>query len=68
MKRITITFGINDKNCIKEIFFDLNETDMPNDSKTLENLAITLLKNIQIDRGSLEVQDLLNELGIVSKK
>jgi hypothetical protein len=63
MKTITISFGIVD-DCIKQIVFDENETDMPNNSETLEMLAFTLLTVISKEKDSMKVQDVLNELNI----
>jgi len=64
MKALTLTFLINDNNCIKTILFDENETNMPSNSETLERLAITLLQVLKADENDLKIQDLLNELNI----
>ena len=63
MKTITISFGIVD-DCIKQIVYDENETDLPSNSETLEMLAFTLLKVISKEKDSMKVQDVLNELNI----
>jgi len=68
MKALTLTFLINDNNCIKTILFDENETNMPSNSETLERLAITLLQVLKADENDLKIQDLLNELNIIKSK
>lgn len=64
MRIVTLTFAINDKNCIKDIVIDINETDMPNDSNLIKTICWTAVKAIHNDKEDIAIQDLLNELGI----
>lgn len=64
MKLVTLTFAINDKNCIKDIVIDINETDLPNDSNLIKTICWTAVKAIHNGKEDIAIQDLLNELGI----
>lgn len=66
-KQITLSFHLEGENLgLKSVTFDVNETDLPNDSELLKMLATTLLKSIIINKQDVLVQDLLNELDIKS--
>jgi hypothetical protein len=64
MKYIQLGFFLTDELGIKSILIDQNNTGLPNDSKLLENIAFAILKASHINRDSLILQDLLNELDI----
>ena len=49
---------------LKSISIDFNSTDLPNNSKLLEILACSILRELKNSKDSLLVQDLLNELNI----
>jgi hypothetical protein len=64
MNTIQLSFSIGDEYRLKSVSFVYNDTDLPDDSTTLKNLAVALLKSLKINQDSVMVQDLLNELDI----
>lgn len=64
LKFITLTFVVDEDLHLKNIQFDENETDLPNNSDTLKAIAIATLKGMYRDKEGIAVQDLLIELGI----
>ena len=67
MKLIQLTFELTDELGIKSISYVYNDTDLPSNSETLGSIAIAILKAINLNKDSLLVQDLLNELNIEVK-
>lgn len=61
---IQLMFDIKDDMGLKSITFQYNDTPLPENSETLKSLAITILKSLKLNRDSVMVQDLLNELDI----
>lgn len=61
-----IQFGVhlNERLGITSVTIDHNTTDLPNDSELIKRVAFTLLKAIQLNKGDIMLQDLLNEIGI----
>ena len=61
MKIIQITFNLTDELGIKSIVIDQNDTGLPNNTDTIENLAFALYKVIKVNRQDLQIQDILHE-------
>lgn len=61
---IQLMFDIKADFCLKSVTFEYNDTGLPDNSDTLKNLAIAILKSIKVNQDSIGVQDLLNELNI----
>jgi hypothetical protein len=68
MKYIQLGLHLTDDLGIKSVTIDHNETDLPSDSKLITLIAFALLKSIHLNKSDLELQDMLNELGIVKAK
>ena len=64
MHHIQLGLHLNEKLGLKSVSIDFNSTDLNNDSKLLEILAFTILRGLKINKDSVLVQDLLNELNI----
>lgn len=64
MKLISLDIVLSDELGIKGVTISYNDTGLPNDSKLIEIVAFTLLKSLNLNKESVAVQDLLNELGI----
>ena len=64
MHYIQLGLHLNEKLGLKSVSIDFNSTDLNNDSKLLEILAFTILRGLKINKDSVLVQDLLNELNI----
>ncbi len=61
---IQLGISLTDELGIKSIAISYNSTELENDSKLIEKLAFTILKSLKLNKESVAVQDLLNELGI----
>ena len=64
MSIIQLTFELSDDLGLKSITFDYNDTKLPSSSETLGNIAIAILRAIEVNKDDLVIQDLLSELGI----
>ena len=67
MKMIILTFELTDDLGIKSIAYDYNDTELPSNSESLGKIAMAIIKSISLNKDSLIVQDLLNELNIEVK-
>ena len=63
-KFIQLTFGLTDDLGIKSIAYDINETELPSNGETLGMIAMGMIKALHLNKDSVLVQDLLNELDI----
>lgn len=63
-KYIQLGIHLNDELGIKAVTFDNNDTGLANDSELLKNVAFAIMKAVAINKESVKVQDLLNELDI----
>jgi hypothetical protein len=61
---IQLGVKLNDNLGLTHVTVDINTTDLPSDSKLVKEVAIALLKALKSNKDSVQVQDLLNELGI----
>jgi hypothetical protein len=68
MKYIELAIELNDGLGIKAVSIKYNDTGVPNDSKLLKTVAITLLKSLRLNANDIELQDLLNDIGIDKAK
>lgn len=64
MKYIQLGINLTDDLGIRSVVVGINTTDLPSDSHLIEIVAFTLLKSLSLNKDSVMVQDLLNELGI----
>lgn len=64
MKYVTVVFCLTDDLLLKEIVIDSNDTELPSDSDLLKKLSCATLKSLHLNKDSVMVQDLLNELDI----
>lgn len=64
MKYIQFGIQLTDDLGIKAVVIEYNDTGLDNDSKLIETVAFTLLRSLNLNKESVAVQDLLNELGI----
>ncbi|GEM_PF-5796666 len=61
---IQLGIHLNEELGLKSVTIDHNTTGLPNDSELLKRVAMTILKAIVLNKESVAVQDLLNELDI----
>jgi hypothetical protein len=64
MKTIQLTFNLSEDLAMKSIVYSYNDTDLPSNSETLGNIAIAMLRSLNLNKDDLIVQDLLIELDI----
>lgn len=64
MKHIKLDIILTDDLGIHSVVFDQNDTELKSDSKLIEKIAVTLIKSTHLNKDSLIVQDMLNELNI----
>jgi len=64
MKAIQLMFIIGDDLGLKSVTFQYNDSGLPDNSTTLKTLSIAVLKSLKMNKDSVIVQDLLNELDI----
>lgn len=64
MKTIQLTFNLSEDLAMKSIIYSYNDTDLPSNSETLGNIAIAMLRSLNLNKDDLIVQDLLIELDI----
>ncbi len=64
MKYIQIGFHFDDDLGLRKIQFQHNETELKNDSELIKNLAITMLRSVNLNKNDCLLQDLLNDLDI----
>jgi len=62
LNSIQLAFNISEDYALKSVVFMHNDTDLPSDSELIKNLAIAMLKSLHLNKDSVAVQDLLNEL------
>lgn len=60
-------YELTDDLGIKSVSISFNGTELPSDSKLIGQLAMATLKALKINKDSVIVQDLLNELDIKIK-
>ena len=58
-KLIMLGIGLTDNLTIKKVWFEINETDLPDDHRTIELVANGLLKSVEANRGELLVKELI---------
>jgi len=63
-KIIQLTFVLTDDLGIKSIAYDVNDTELPSNGQTLGMIAMAMIKALHLNKDSVLVQDLLNELDI----
>jgi hypothetical protein len=68
MPYIQLGIFLNDRLGITSVRIDHNDTGLNDDSNLIETVALTLLKSLSLNKESVQVQDLLNELGIERSK
>lgn len=64
MKWIQLSLHLTDDLGIKNVVIDYNDTGLESNSELVRLIAVTLLKSLKLNKDTLAVQDLLNELGI----
>lgn len=64
MKTINLSLILNERLGLKSVTINYNDTDLPSDSELIRKVSITLLKSLSLNKDTIIVQDLLNELGI----
>ena len=64
MKCIRLEIILTDDLGIKSISIDQNETGLPSNSGLIRKVAIAVLQSISLNKESIQVQDMLNELNI----
>lgn len=65
---IQLGINLNEELGLKSVTIDYNTTGLPNDSELLKLVAMTILKAIVLNKESVAVQDLLNDLDITIGK
>lgn len=68
MPIIVLSFNVDENFGLRSANIDFNNTDLPNNSKTMRLIAIALLTAISLNKDDLVVQYLLNELDIPRTK
>ena len=63
-KYIDLGFHFTEDLGLKAITFNHNDTHLPDDSKTLELIAIAMLKALHTNKQDMEIQDILNHFNI----
>lgn len=63
-KQIHIAINLTDDLDITSALITHNDTKIPSDFKLIQNVARTLLKSISLNKDSLKLQDLMNEMDI----
>ena len=64
MKYIQLGIHLTDDLGIKAITIDHNESGLNSDSELIKRLSIAMLKGLVINKESVAIQDLLNEVNI----
>lgn len=64
MRYIQLGIHLTDDLGIKLVTIDHNDTGLKTDSDLLLQIAFTMLKSLNLNKESVKVQDLLNELDI----
>ena len=64
MKYIQLGIHLTEELGLKSVTIDHNETDLPSDSNLINLVAFALLRSINLNKESVDLQDVLNELGI----
>ena len=64
MPYIQLGINLNDQLGIKSVIVEHNDTGFADDSKLIEMVATALLKGLRMNKDSIQVQELLKELGI----
>jgi len=67
MKYIDLVIILDDNLAIKSVTIDMNDTGLPSDSSLIKMVSVALLKSMQMNKESVGVQDILNELNIPTK-
>jgi hypothetical protein len=68
MKHLEIVFGFTDELGLKSVQFNYNDTGLPEDSELLRRVACALIESLSVNKESLKVQDILNQLDITIKE
>lgn len=64
MKTIVLHVSITEEMKLKEVTFTYNDTGLQSGKILLENIALAILKTLEMDKNQDEINDLLSELKI----
>jgi hypothetical protein len=68
MKSINLQIWLTDNLGIKSVVIGDNTTGLPSDSNLIKEVGIALLQSISLNKESIQIQDLLNELNITREE
>ena len=68
MPSVWLAINLDKELKIKTVSINHNDTGMDNNSQLIKDLCFTLLKSMTLNKDDIQVQDLLNELGIKKSK